>query len=111
MVVRGRSHLNASAMIKTIRDEDYHLTVLRRAGAVHQMAVTPGYKVSGNGLPQEEMHQASPALTADTHWPPHPSKDELVHHPQVKTAHLYKVSISHCAPSSQQHTKLKGFVL
>ncbi|GAU94334.1 hypothetical protein RvY_06126 [Ramazzottius varieornatus] len=93
MVVRGRSHLNASAMIKTVRDGEYHLTLLRRPGAVHEMAVSPGYKVSDNGLEHGEAPHLAPT-SAEPHWPPHPSEDELTMagHPQIKTAHLFKAA-------------------
>ena len=124
MVVRGRSHLNASAMIKAIRDPQYHLTLLRRPGALHDMAVAPGYKASDNGFDErmvvnvtaEDGIHRRPSL--DVTWPPHPSPQELAGLPppllsisQVKIAHLFKVHSSPLLPSYIQSTFILTTIL
>jgi hypothetical protein len=42
-VIYGRSHLNASALIRSIKDENIHMVIARRMGdaALAEMAVRP----------------------------------------------------------------------
>ena len=41
-VMQGRSHLTVSALMKNMKEPAYRLTLLRREGALHEMALRPG---------------------------------------------------------------------
>ncbi|XP_055332581.1 multiple PDZ domain protein-like isoform X2 [Paramacrobiotus metropolitanus] len=64
LVIAGRSHLNASAMIKGLKDPSYRIVLLRRPEAVHDMALPPGSHTQFLATPHSPTE--APASTALT---------------------------------------------
>jgi hypothetical protein len=115
LVIAGRSHLNASALIKGLKDSTYHLKLLRRGhDALEDMAVKPGSEQALLSAPateviSDESRLLSPSiapvslsLTNRDNVQSQPRKnqdanmsDDVALHqvPEVKTVRLFKVCL------------------
>ncbi|OQV25881.1 Multiple PDZ domain protein [Hypsibius exemplaris] len=124
VVILGRSHLNASALIKNLKDSTYRITLLRRGAALSDMALQPGGEgafpaTDGSILPDGK--RLSPSIApvdlgnaigrvtalAPTKEAGIQETDERDQIPEIKTAHLFKGTSGLGFGVSQGHDEIK----